>query len=218
MNRLRVPFIRDGLIRKYGHGNSSADALKGLKLLDVGCGGGILTEALASFSADVTGIDPSEELIAIAREHVKENCLLSQRITYKIETIEEHSARNQGKYDAVILSEVIEHVNEQETFLKLCIDAVKPGGSIFLSTFNRTPLSYFWGIFLAEDVYKVILKNTHEWSKFISPQETQRIFETNDCKVEQLKGLLYLYSPWNTWVWTKSTAVTYIQHAVKNCN
>ncbi|XP_059608119.1 ubiquinone biosynthesis O-methyltransferase, mitochondrial-like [Phlebotomus argentipes] len=230
MNHVRVPFIRDGLTV------SKAQNLKGLHLLEVGCGGGLLTEALGSLKANVTGIDPSEDLIAVAREHLKADKDLSQRVTYLTDTIETHVCANAGKYDAVILSEVIEHVNDQENFLKHCIDSVKPGGSIFVSTFNRTILSYLMGIYLVENIFKTLPKGTHEWQKFISPQETQRIFEqsefifkyftqkcrssalmclSDNCSIVVVNGLRYY--PWNnTWHWSKSDDVNYIQHAVKH--
>ncbi|XP_055691032.1 ubiquinone biosynthesis O-methyltransferase, mitochondrial-like [Lutzomyia longipalpis] len=182
---------------------------------DVFSGRSLVHQSLASFSINVTGIDPSDELIAIAKEHVRQDSELARRVTYEIDTIEDHAKRNPKKYDAVVLSEVIEHVNEQEAFLKLCIDVVKPGGSIFLSTFNKTIISYIWGIFLMEDIFKVLPKDTHQWKKFISHEETQRIFEKYNCQVVKVNGLLYQH--WNNdWKWTKSTGVTYLQHAIKN--
>uniref|UniRef100_A0A1L8DZG6 Ubiquinone biosynthesis O-methyltransferase, mitochondrial n=1 Tax=Nyssomyia neivai TaxID=330878 RepID=A0A1L8DZG6_9DIPT len=215
MNHLRVPFIRDGLLAT-GVGRKDAKypgILEGLHILEVGCGGGILTEALARLHAKVTGIDPSVELLSVAQEHVPPE--LAKRVTYLQETMEEHIVHNTGKYDAVVLSEVIEHVNDQENFLKLCIDAVKPRGSIFLSTLNKTNMSYFLGIVMAEDVLRLVPRKTHDWEKFISPTETQRIFEKNDCSVILVNGLMYC--PWsNIWEWINSVDVNYIQHAIKH--
>uniref|UniRef100_A0A1B0CUX1 Ubiquinone biosynthesis O-methyltransferase, mitochondrial n=1 Tax=Lutzomyia longipalpis TaxID=7200 RepID=A0A1B0CUX1_LUTLO len=217
MNHLRVPFIRDGLISTgvVAKNAKFPGILEGLNILEVGCGGGILTEALARLKANVTAIDPSLELISVAQEHLQCNPELSQRINYLQETIEVHSVKNSEKYDAVILSEVIEHVNDQENFLKMCIGAVKSGGSVFLSTLNKTTLSYFLGIILAQDVLKLLPKNTHEWDKFISPTETQRILEKNNCSVIMVNGLLYCPLN-NVWEWSNSTDVNYIQHAIKH--
>ncbi|XP_059622476.1 ubiquinone biosynthesis O-methyltransferase, mitochondrial-like [Phlebotomus argentipes] len=218
MNHVRVPFIRDGLVATGAakqSGKNSPQILKGLHLLEVGCGGGILTEALARLHADVTAIDPSEELINVAQEHVNKDKDLSQRVTYLTDTIETHVCTNAGKYDAVILSEVIEHVNDQENFLKHCIDCTKPGGSIFLSTISKTFLSYAIGIILVEHIIKLIPKGTHEWEKFITPQETQRIFEKNNCSVITVNGIMYY--PWKSvWEYVESQDLTYIQHAVKH--
>ncbi|GAB0099525.1 Ubiquinone biosynthesis O-methyltransferase, mitochondrial [Sergentomyia squamirostris] len=218
MNHVRVPFIRDGFLATRAGQDSqrnNSGPLKGIHILEVGCGGGILTEALGRLGAKVTAIDPSEELISAARQHLKLNPELSQRITYLTDTVEEHMVQNREKYDGVVLSEVIEHVNEQEQFLTHCINSVKTGGSIFVSTFNKTFLSYVIGIFLLEDVFKILPKGTHEWEKFISPKETQKIFEKNNCSSILVHGLRF--QPWNnTWHWTKSVDINYIQHAIKH--
>ncbi|XP_055705435.1 ubiquinone biosynthesis O-methyltransferase, mitochondrial [Phlebotomus papatasi] len=217
MNHVRVPFIRDGLVAtgKVKDPKGGRDILKGMDILEIGCGGGILTEALARLHANVTAIDPAEELIEVAKLNAEKSPEIQKRITYLTQTIEDHVLENVEKYDAVILSEVIEHVNDQENFIRHSINSLKSGGSIFLSTFNKTFLSYWLGIFVAENIIQAIPKGTHEWDKFISPQEMQRLFEQNNCSVIQTSGLMY--QPWNnTWTWCESLGITYIQHAVKH--
>lgn len=184
MNHVRVPFIRDGLMAtgKVKDAKRGSDILKGLDILEIGCGGGILTEALAKLHANVTAIDPAQELIEVAKLNAEKSPDLQKRITYLTETIEDHVLENVGKYDAVIMSEVIEHVNDQENFLKHSINSLKSGGSVFLSTFNKTFLSYWLGIIVAENIIQVVPKGTHEWDKFISPQEMQRLFEQSEFK------------------------------------
>lgn len=127
-------------------------------------------------------IDPSDELIKAARNHLQNDIQneLLQRIEYRAETIEDHIKRVDTKYDAVVVSEVLEHVDDKESFLKYCTEPLLPGGSIFITTFNRTNLSWVGGVIFAEYVLKMIPKGTHDWNKFIPPLETQRLLER--CK------------------------------------
>ncbi|XP_036329749.1 ubiquinone biosynthesis O-methyltransferase, mitochondrial-like, partial [Rhagoletis pomonella] len=141
MNETRVPFVRDGLV---AHDNSdkslinTSRVLQDTDLLEVGCGGGILIEALACIGANLTGIDLGADVITTARKHLEQHFSeLSDRITYKIEPIEVHAKLNRNHYDAVICSEVLEHIDDKEEFLTHCIEALKPGGSIFITTLNK---------------------------------------------------------------------------------
>lgn len=124
-------------------------------------------------------IDPSDELIKTARKHLQNDVQnkLSQRVEYHIETIEDHIKRVDTKYDAVVVSEVLEHVDDKESFLKSCTAQLLPGGSIFITTFNKTNLSWIGGILFAEYILNVIPRGTHDWNKFIPPLETQRLLE-----------------------------------------
>lgn len=127
-------------------------------------------------------IDPSDELIKMARNHLQNysQSKLPQRIEYHTESIEEHNMRVNSKYDAVVVSEVLEHVNDKESFLKSCTESLLPGGSIFITTLNKTHLSWIGGILIAEHLFNLIPRGTHDWTKFISPLETQRLLER--CK------------------------------------
>ncbi|XP_076232831.1 ubiquinone biosynthesis O-methyltransferase, mitochondrial-like isoform X2 [Calliopsis andreniformis] len=214
LNPLRIQFVRDGLANTGVKIESTHLPLEGLKILDVGCGGGFLTEPLARMGAQVTGIDVSKELIKIAKEHAILDDSLQDQLNYIETSVEDFACENKNKYDAVIASEVIEHVDDKELFLKNCVDVSQPGGSIFITTFNKTLPSWLGGIIAAERVLKVIPLGTHDWNKFISPAETQRLLERCGCKTKLIRGMCY--NPLKQkWVWTKSTAITYALHAVK---
>ena len=134
MNKFRLSLIEDGL--------KNVD-LKDLKIMDAGCGGGILSEALATKFGTVVAIDPCEKLIQIANDHLlTQDANIRDRVRYFVETIEDHSKKNANSYDVIIASEVAEHVTDKESFLKHCVLCLKPGGSLFLTTVNRTIYSF----------------------------------------------------------------------------
>lgn len=217
MNALRVPLIRDGLIATslVPQGQiRSPQVLNGLNILEVGCGGGILTEALARIHANVVGIDPGEKLINVAREHAKRDQKISPRIQYLMETVEEHAQNNVERYDAVVASEVLEHVNDKPAFLEHCIMALKPGGSIFVTTLNKTTASWLGGVVAAEYILKLVPEDTHDWEKFISPLDLQRILKTFNCTTVLVHGMSYEF--WrNSWSWCKRMDINYAVQAVK---
>ncbi|XP_012263850.2 ubiquinone biosynthesis O-methyltransferase, mitochondrial [Athalia rosae] len=214
MNTLRVQFIRDGLANTGVAMGTPSKPLDKIKILDVGCGGGILSEPLARIGADVTGIDASTDLIKNATEHAAIDSDLADRLRYINTCIEEHSEIDAEKYDAVVASEVLEHVADQERFLKCCTRATKPGGSLFLSTLNRTLPSWLGGIIAAEYLLRIVPIGTHDWNKFISPNEVRRLIESQGCQTKLIHGMCY--NPLkNKWSWTSSTAVNYALHAVK---
>lgn len=217
MNSLRVPLIRDGLIATNvipQEQIQSPQVLKGVNILEVGCGGGILTEALARIHAEVVGIDPGEKLIGVAREHAERDRKISSRIQYLVETVEDHARKNVEKYDAVIASEVLEHVNDKPAFLEHCIMALKPGGSIFITTLNQTTASWVGGIVAAEYILKLVPENTHDWDKFIAPLDLQRILKTFNCTTVLVHGMSYEF--WrNSWSWCKRMDINYAVQAVK---
>ncbi|KAL1131917.1 hypothetical protein AAG570_011528, partial [Ranatra chinensis] len=187
MNDLRIALIRNGLINE---GKLSTEclksplSLKGIKILDVGCGGGILSIPLSRIGANVTGIDPSEELIEIAKSKASEDGTITDRIHFTRTTIEEYSETNKEVYDAVVLSEVVEHVNSKYEFLKYSNEILQPGGSIFITTINKTFASWSLAICTAEYLLGLLPKGTHEWSKFISPNELTSYLECG-------KGIIY---------------------------
>ncbi|XP_046399543.1 ubiquinone biosynthesis O-methyltransferase, mitochondrial isoform X2 [Ischnura elegans] len=213
LNKLRVPFVRDGLVnsgqvdpKKAGSGKP----LEGLKVLDVGCGGGILSEPLARLGAQVVGLDASPESIAIADLHAEK---MVHRPRYVCETIEDHSENNCQHYDAVVLSEVIEHIQNKDICLQLCTGMLQPGGSIFMTTLNRTWLSQL-GIFGSEYVLRLLPPRTHQHEKFISPQELQTMLQKYGCSTKLIHGMMYNFLN-NKWSWSKSTGINYALQAVK---
>nr|CAD7588630.1 unnamed protein product [Timema genevievae] len=178
MNTLRVPFIRDGLISSGQTNPSFTETdhpLEGLKILEVGCGGGILTEPLARLGAEVTGVDASESMIETAQLHASKDHEIASRLTYIHNTIEEHTSTHHEFYNAVIASEVLEHVTEKNLFVEACSSALKPSGSFFVTTLNRTMLTRVGGILLAEYVLRLLPQGTHDYNKCIHPHETQSL-------------------------------------------
>lgn len=168
MNELRIPFIRDA----FHPSTDTSRPLNGLKLLDIGCGPGILSEPLARLGADVIGIDPVHENIEKAVDHMKNDKGLANNLKYESITIEELSAKDEmkGRFDGVIASEVIEHVDNVDMFLAASLKCLKKGGHLFITTINQTPIALFAAIFVAEYILNILPKGTHEYRKFVSPQ------------------------------------------------
>ncbi|XP_041648620.1 ubiquinone biosynthesis O-methyltransferase, mitochondrial isoform X1 [Cheilinus undulatus] len=221
MNDLRVPFIRDNLLSMH-RARHPGKPLAGLKILDVGCGGGLLTEPLGRLGAKVLGIDPVEDSISTAQLHSSFDPDLQDRVSYRACSLEELSAEEEGgleeqvtaQFDAVVASEVVEHLADLETFAFCCSQVLKPGGSLFITTINKTNLSYVFGIVVAEQILRIVPSGTHDWEKFISPVELERILESNGFSVQSVEGMLY--NPVSgAWSWTNSTAINYALHAVK---
>ena len=163
MNPLRLRYIRDHLVRHFGE-----KKLSKLKVLDVGCGGGLLCEPLARLGMKVTGLDVVDGNIRAANDHAEQSDL---KITYLCQPIEEHIKKNAGKYDVVLGMEVVEHVNDPASFCVNLAKALKPGGMMLGSTVNRTIPSFLKAILMAEYVLNWVPKGTHQWYKFITPDE-----------------------------------------------
>ncbi|XP_045768336.1 ubiquinone biosynthesis O-methyltransferase-like [Maniola jurtina] len=215
LNYIRVPYIRDSLV-DVPPGEKFSNCLKGKKILDVGCGGGFLSEALAMLGAEVTGIDPSEAAIENATQNRFKNKRLENNLpAYIWTTIEEYSKEYPEKYDVVVASEVIDHVANQELFVESCARTAKPGAKLFFTTINRTRLAQFFIIFVYEDVLKIVPKGVHEFDKFIKPNELKYMIEMNDCFVESTKGYVY-YPLAKYWEWTKHTNCFFAIEAVKS--
>lgn len=216
MNDLRVPFIRDNLLNVH-RAHHPGKPLSGLRILDVGCGGGLLTEPLGRLGATVLGVDPVEDSIGTAQLHSSYDPDLRDRVSYLSCTLEELSAEGEqgaGQFDAIVASEVVEHLVDLETFAFCCSHVLKPGGSLFITTINRTNLSYALGIVVAEQLLRIVPSGTHDWEKFISPVELERLLESNGFSVQSVQGMLY--NPLSrAWSWTNSTAINYALHAVK---
>lgn len=213
LNQIRVPFIRQGLISTgiVRHENlNRPDLLKGVNCLEIGCGAGVLTEALARLKANVVGLEPSNDLVNVARNHANK----SLQIKYVCGNIEDHSLENRNFYDCVVCSEVLEHVIDKQSFLKASIDSLKPGGSFFVTTFNKTAASWFGGIVAAERILKLVPEDTHDWNQFISPSHLEDLLKNLNCQTILINGFRFEF--WNnTMKWQKSTAINYALHAVK---
>ncbi|XP_035225911.1 ubiquinone biosynthesis O-methyltransferase, mitochondrial-like isoform X1 [Stegodyphus dumicola] len=213
MNTLRVPFVRDGILSINGITAKTSFPLKGYSVLDVGCGGGLLSEPLARLGASVTGLDPGSENIKVASEHASQDPDLKDRLNYVCDTVENH-VLSENKYDAVVCSEVIEHVNDVGTFVRSCADLTKDGGSLFFTTINRTPVSYVVSILGAEYITGLVPRGTHEWNKFITPEELSELLQSLNCHVISVQGSMY--NPvTGKWSWCSSLLNLYALHAVK---
>uniref|UniRef100_A0A3P8VGL9 Ubiquinone biosynthesis O-methyltransferase, mitochondrial n=1 Tax=Cynoglossus semilaevis TaxID=244447 RepID=A0A3P8VGL9_CYNSE len=209
MNDLRVPFVRDNMLSVHGQ-RHPGKPLAEFKILDVGCGGGLLSEPLGRLGAEVLGIDPVDDSIYTAQMHTSYDPDLRDSVSYQACTIEELSEneRNVGHFDAIVASEVVEHVADLDTFIFCCKHVLKPGGSLFITTINKTNLSYALGIVVAEQLLGIVPTGTHDWEKFISPDDLERLLESNGFSVQSVRGMLY--NPVSgAWCWANSTAINY---------
>ncbi|KAF5292305.1 hypothetical protein FQA39_LY03339 [Lamprigera yunnana] len=215
MNKIRVPFVVNGLIKTNKINEDlidSPNALKDISILDVGCGGGYLSEALARLGGTVHGVDAAENLINEAKGHARLESLTN--IRYFATSIENYAANTSKKYDVVIASEIIEHVTEKELFLNACIKCLKPGGSLYITTFNRTTISWILGIWVIQEIFNIIPRGTHEWDLFISPEHLEELLVKNNCNVVETKGKFFNLVT-KRWYWLESTSLMYALHAVK---
>ena len=162
--------------------------LQGARVLDVGCGGGILAEAMAARGAQVTGIDLSDKALAVARLHLHESGL---PVTYEKVPAGEFAARHPGGFDVVTCMELLEHVPDPSEMVDACARLVRPGGKVFFSTINRNPKSYLFAVVGAEYVLGLLPKGTHDYAKFIRPSELSRWCRDSGLRPEELVGMTY---------------------------
>lgn len=186
LNPVRVGYIKDRLLAHYRR-DDAAQPLKGLTIADIGCGGGLLAEALCRLGASVTGIDAGRENIAIAARHAKASGLA---IDYRATTAEALAA-NGRTFDVVTALEIIEHVENPDLFVASCARLVKKDGVLFFSTLNRTPKSFLLGIVAAEYILRWLKPGTHSWKKFIKPSELSRLLRPLGFQVRDIRGLIY---------------------------
>jgi 2-polyprenyl-6-hydroxyphenyl methylase/3-demethylubiquinone-9 3-methyltransferase len=208
-NPARVNFIVEDVRRWRGAPPDSGRPFQGLAFLDIGCGGGILSEPLARLGAAVTGIDPVAETVSVAAAHANAQGL---PINYRAVTAEDLAAER-AVFDVVIASEVVEHVADLPSFLRTCRALCKPGGIFIVSTLNRTAKSYALAIVAAENVLGLIPRGTHDWKKFIKPEELEEQLVAAGFKNRRRSGIVF--KPLNG-VWALSPAdfgVNYIASA-----
>ncbi|XP_074290070.1 ubiquinone biosynthesis O-methyltransferase, mitochondrial-like [Silene latifolia] len=215
LNPTRLAFIRSTLCHHFRKDLNSIKPFEGLKFVDVGCGGGILSEPLARMGATVTGVDVVDKNIKIARLHAERDPLTSS-IEYICTTaeklVEEHRV-----FDAVIALEVIEHVADPAEFCKSLAALTAANGATVISTINRTMRAYAATILIAEYILHWLPKGTYEWSKFITPEELVLILRHASVNVEEMAG--FVYNPLSgKWLLSDDTSVNYIAFATKNHN
>lgn len=204
-NPVRLTYIRDALCRHHGRDPLSSAPLDGLRIVDIGCGGGVLSEPLTRLGAAVTGLDPAPTNIRVARAHAEE---AGVPVDYREETIEAVVAAGE-RFDAVLAMEVVEHVADRTAFIRTACAAVKPGGLLFAATINRTMRSYALAIVGAEYVLGWLPKGTHDWDKFVTPDELGRDVAAGGLRVTDLTGVVY--NPLgDVWRAARDTGVNYM--------
>src|SRR5476651_2399102 len=187
LNPVRLGYIRDKAAARFGRDPKKLDCLKGLRMLDIGCGAGILSEPLARLGAQMVGVDPSEENIAAAKAHADESELA---IEYRATTAEDLAAAGE-RFDVVLAMEVVEHVTDVKAFVAICAGMVKPGGLMIAATLNRTLKRFALAIVGAEYVLRWLPRGTHQWNKFVTPQELEIAFEGGGLQVTGERGVIY---------------------------
>jgi len=186
-NPVRLDYIRDHVTAHFGRNPTSDTSLKGLRILDIGCGGGLLCEPMARLGADVVGVDPSEQNIGTASVHAEGSGLA---IDYRATTAEDLAAAGET-FDVILNMEVVEHVADMDMFLGACADMVKPGGLMFVATINRTLKAYALAIVGAEYVLRWLPRGTHQWDKFIRPDELEESLEQHGMEILHRTGVTY---------------------------
>lgn len=186
--------------------------LKGKTVLDVGCGGGILSESMAVRGAQVTGIDLGEKALKVAQLHLLET---SNQVDYRKITVEALAREQPQHYDIVTCMEILEHVPEPASAVQACAELVKPGGHVFFSTINRNLKSYLFAVIGAEYVFELLPRGTHDYARFIKPSELARYCRDAGLAVKQLTGMSY--NPFaKTYSLGTDTDVNYIMHCGRN--
>lgn len=209
-NEVRLAYIRDRAAEFFGGDSQRLGILRSLRILDIGCGGGILSEPLARLGATVVGIDPSANNIAVAQAHAAQAGL---SIDYRCMTVEE-LAESRETFDVVLAMEVVEHVADAGLFLDLAVDRVKPGGLLFVGTLNRTIRAFVFAIVIGECLLGWIPRGTHQWRKFLRPDELETALKRNGLSVTEKAGVIY--NPFaNRFQLVKDLGVSYMVVAEK---
>ena len=187
LNPVRLGYIRDQAAARFDRDPKKLDCLIGLRMLDIGCGAGILSEPLARLGADMVGADPAEENIEAAREHAEEQGVA---VDYRATTAEDLAEAGET-FDVVLAMEVVEHVVDVEDFVSTCASMVRPGGLFVAATLNRTIKSFALAIVGAEYVLRWLPRGTHQWDKFVTPRELETAVEDTGLRVTGERGVIY---------------------------
>ena len=186
-NPVRLSFIKEAACRRFGRDGRRLDSLAGLRILDIGCGGGLLSEPLARIGADVVGADPAAANIEAARLHASQGGLT---VDYRVTTAEALADAGE-RFDVVLAMEVVEHVADMALFVARCAEMVKPGGQMVAATLNRTLKSFALAIVGAEYVLRWLPRGTHSWDKFVTPDELEGAMERHGLRVTDETGVIY---------------------------
>ena len=208
-NPVRLRYIKDTITKKFGV-KSEKLPLKDIKILDIGCGGGLLSEPLSRLGAKVTGIDASDRNIKIAKMHLKKSKL---DIDYYCSSPDKFVARE--KFDVVLNMEIVEHVNNVDFFLFKSSELLKKNGLMFIATLNKTLKSYIFAIIGAEYILKWLPIGTHDWNKFLKPRDLINICKNNSLNLNNLIGVKFDILK-NEWIVSEDSSVNYLAQFSKN--
>jgi 2-polyprenyl-6-hydroxyphenyl methylase/3-demethylubiquinone-9 3-methyltransferase len=213
-NPVRLGYIRDRAAGHFGRDPKRLDSLTGLRILDIGCGGGVLSEPLARLGASVVGVDPSDSNITVAQSHAAPSGLTIDYRCTTAEALAETLAETDKNFDVVLAMEVIEHVADVGLFVDLAASLVKPGGLMFVATLNRTMKSFALAIVGAEYVLRWLPRGTHQWEKFVTPNELEIAIEQAGLRLTHETGVIYNLLA-DRWQISKDMDVNYMVAAEK---
>ena len=211
LNPCRLDYITAQIAAEFERDLSAPRPFEGLRILDIGCGGGLLSEPMARLGADVVGADAAERNIPVARVHAEAQGL---EIDYRHTTAESLVAEGE-KFDAVLNMEVVEHVADPQAFLTACHDLLKPGGLMTCSTINRNPKSFAMAIVGAEYIMRWLPKGTHEWSKFITPDELYDLLRNAGLDPVDRKGFVFNPVSWSWRLSDRDLSVNYVTASIR---
>jgi len=208
-NPVRIKYIKDNIVKDFDIKNLKKP-FKNLKILDIGCGGGLLSEPMCRLGASVVGIDASEKNIKVAKFHAKENKL---NIDYKVASPEK--LKTKAKFDVILNMEIVEHVEDINFFIKESSKLLRKNGVMFIATLNKTLKSYAFAIIGAEYILKWLPIGTHDWEKFIKPEDLVDISKQHNLILKKLDGMKFNILN-NSWKVSRDTSVNYITKFLKN--
>ena len=208
-NPTRIMYIKENIIETLKL-DKKKSSLKKLKILDIGCGGGLLSEPMCRLGAEVTAIDASERNIKVAKLHAKKNNL---KINYICTLPEKMKVKNH--FDVILNMEVVEHVNDVDFFLKSCSKLLKKNGIMFVATLNKTLKSYIFAIVGAEYILRWLPIGTHEWEKFLKPEKLIAILKKNNLNLDRIDGMQFNILT-DKWKLSADKSVNYITKFIKN--
>ena len=208
-NPTRIKYIKENIINNFKLKNKFRP-LSGINILDIGCGGGLLSEPMSRMGANVTGIDASDKNIKIAKLHSKKNKL---KINYLCSSPEK--LKIEKKFDVILNMEIVEHVEDIDFFLKSCSKLLKKNGLMFVATINKTLKSYIFAIVGAEYVLRWLPIGTHEWEKFVKPEDLKKILMKYDLSLNKLEGMNFNIIK-DEWSISRDLSVNYIAKFIKN--
>ncbi len=211
LNPCRLDYITRQIAAEFDRDLSAPAPFAGLRLLDIGCGGGLLSEPMARLGADVVGADAAARNIPVAQVHAEQSGLT---IDYRLTTAEDLVTAGE-QFDVVLNMEVVEHVADPQSYLTACQQLLKPGGLMICSTLNRNPKSYLMAIIGAEYVMRWLPKGTHEWSKFITPDELYDLIRKAGLHPVDRKGFVFNKVLWSWSISERDLSVNYVTASVK---